>query len=393
MFIKFTIESYCTIIAEGVCVITHVYTNAPLYNSCQCPTHVLTYTLTGKDLSDFEAKQMTLQEFLAIVGNKEVSYTAIRRSYDYHYSVKCLLWLLREIIRPENTIVYTHAHTELSQPAPVYQSHIPLDSNSTAVPSLPVSPSPPPPPLLQVIAVNQDSLISQGRNVTTSANVAAHGQVWAKHLADGSVAVLLFNSVPSTTISNNNNDGPGGGGGGDAARGGNVNVTVTATWEQLGFKAGTVVHARSLWDQTDVPGTLQGSISASLPYHDSAVFKLTPASATSGTVKAAKAAEAAKIASLSSSVVDVSSNTAVLVPLTQCESGPTHPRKQFVGGTPPYRTFAIQQFSDCCNGCRTDEGCHAYSAEYTNNKCRCVFKGCSVFFNYSVFSVFLLVCS
>ena len=180
-------------------------------------------------------------------------------------------------------------------------THIPLDSNSTPVPLfLPLCPlASPPPPLLQVIAVNQDSLISQGRNVTTSANVAAHGQVWAKRLADGSVAVLLFNSVPSTTISSNNNDGPNGSG--DAAGGGNVNVTVTATWEQLGFKADTVFHARSLWDQADVPGTLQGAISASLPYHDSAVFKLTPASATSGTVKVkgGTAAEAAKIASLS----------------------------------------------------------------------------------------------
>jgi hypothetical protein len=46
--------------------------------------HVLFNSSTGKDLSDFQAKQMTLQEFLAIVGNKEVSYTAI---YNYQCSV------------------------------------------------------------------------------------------------------------------------------------------------------------------------------------------------------------------------------------------------------------------------------------------------------------------
>jgi alpha-galactosidase len=68
----------------------------------------------------------------------------------------------------------------------------------------------------EVIAVNQDRLGRQGRRVAQSADT----QVWAKPLADGSVAVAFFNTGTRTT-------------------------SVAVTWEQLGINGPHL--ARDLW--------------------------------------------------------------------------------------------------------------------------------------------------
>ena len=68
----------------------------------------------------------------------------------------------------------------------------------------------------EVIAVNQDKLGRQGKRVAQTADT----QVWAKPLADGSVAVAFFNTSLRTTA-------------------------VTVTWEQLGLSGPYL--ARDLW--------------------------------------------------------------------------------------------------------------------------------------------------
>jgi len=68
----------------------------------------------------------------------------------------------------------------------------------------------------EVIAVNQDKLGRQGKRIAQTADT----QVWAKQLADGSVAVAFFNTSLRTTA-------------------------VTVTWEQLGLSGAYL--ARDLW--------------------------------------------------------------------------------------------------------------------------------------------------
>ena len=121
----------------------------------------------------------------------------------------------------------------------------------------------------EVIAVNQDPRVAPGRNVTASLPPALteghakanpvgqqRGEVWAKTLADGSVAVLLINSSPGSHGSN---------------------ITVTATWQQVGLKAGSKAEVRDLWARHDL-GVADAQVSASLSHHDCTMLKLTPSS-------------------------------------------------------------------------------------------------------------------
>jgi alpha-galactosidase len=68
----------------------------------------------------------------------------------------------------------------------------------------------------ELIAVNQDKLARQGRRVAQTGDT----QVWARPLADGSLAVAFFNTGPRVT-------------------------SVEVTWEQLGIEGSRLV--RDLW--------------------------------------------------------------------------------------------------------------------------------------------------
>lgn len=60
--------------------------------------------------------------------------------------------------------------------------------------------------------------------------------------------------------------------------------------------------------------------------------------------------------------------TVALASAMQCESGPQHPHQTFIG-TAAYRHLSTSTFADCCNGCRTDQRCMAYSVTYANSSC------------------------
>ncbi|MEU0216456.1 RICIN domain-containing protein [Streptomyces sp. NPDC006265] len=95
----------------------------------------------------------------------------------------------------------------------------------------------------RLLAVNQDSLGAGGRRVRDDGDT----EVFAKPLSDGSVAVGLFN------------------------RGGNT-ATVTTTAAQVGLSGGSFTLT-DLW--TGGTSTTSGQISASIPAHGVAVFKVT----------------------------------------------------------------------------------------------------------------------
>ena len=94
-----------------------------------------------------------------------------------------------------------------------------------------------------MLAVNQDSLGAAGTLVTQSDGL----EVWSKTLADGSLAVGLFNR-------------------------GDLEETVTADWSKLGI---TGRHAvRDLWLRKDL-GRFSGKYAASVPSHGVVLLRLT----------------------------------------------------------------------------------------------------------------------
>ncbi|MFI5911512.1 NPCBM/NEW2 domain-containing protein [Dactylosporangium sp. NPDC051541] len=97
-----------------------------------------------------------------------------------------------------------------------------------------------------VIAVNRDWGGSQGRRVAD----AGDQEVWAKPMSDGSVAVALFNR-----------------GGGTA--------TVSTTTAALGLGGSSSYSAKNLW--TGATSTTTGALSASVPSHGVAMFRVTRA--------------------------------------------------------------------------------------------------------------------
>jgi hypothetical protein len=82
---------------------------------------------------------------------------------------------------------------------------------------------------------------------------ATNQQVWFANNGDGSFTVALFNLDSSS-------------------------ATVTASWSNLGFSGGALVH--DLWSHSDL-GTFSGTFSANLPAHGSRLLKVTPAGSTS----------------------------------------------------------------------------------------------------------------
>jgi alpha-galactosidase len=97
-----------------------------------------------------------------------------------------------------------------------------------------------------VIAVDQDTLGIQGRRVAVSGT----SEVWAKPLADGGRAVLMFN------------------------RGSNP-VQVTADWTALGYPPSFSLAARDLWQHNSL-GRVQGRYAATVAPHGVVMITLRP---------------------------------------------------------------------------------------------------------------------
>jgi alpha-galactosidase len=98
----------------------------------------------------------------------------------------------------------------------------------------------------EVIAVDQDRLGVQGHRVWKDGNA----EVWAKPLAGGGRALLLFNR-------------------------GEAPAKIRATAEHLGYPAGVRARVRDLWMHKDV-GRWTGAIEASVEPHGVAMFTVTP---------------------------------------------------------------------------------------------------------------------
>ena len=98
----------------------------------------------------------------------------------------------------------------------------------------------------EVIAVDQDKLGQEGRRVRKDGDL----EVWAKTLADGSRAVILFNR-----------------GAGDSK--------VSVTWDAIGYPAHLSAKVRDLWAHTDA-GSFAGGYSANVPSHTVVMVKITP---------------------------------------------------------------------------------------------------------------------
>ena len=98
----------------------------------------------------------------------------------------------------------------------------------------------------EVIAVDQDSLGMQGRRVKR------HGdrEVWAKQLADGGRAVVLFNRGPKSQ-------------------------EISVSWTEIGYPQHVAAQVRDLWAHKDL-GKLIGKFSAEVPSHGVVMVTVKP---------------------------------------------------------------------------------------------------------------------
>jgi alpha-galactosidase len=98
-----------------------------------------------------------------------------------------------------------------------------------------------------IIALNQDPLGVQGHRVAKSNDL----EVWAGPLANGDVAVILFNRSPSA-------------------------ANITAQWADIGLAKGTAATARDLWSKANL-GSFTDSLQLAVPTHAVRTLRLTPA--------------------------------------------------------------------------------------------------------------------
>ena len=103
----------------------------------------------------------------------------------------------------------------------------------------------------EAIMVNQDLLGRQGYHVGTVFHSRQAADVWAKPLADGSVAVGLFNL------------------------GEREQRRVTVAWESIGLHDRRPCRVRDLWAGEDL-GVFRGDFSTLVGSHDVALVRLTP---------------------------------------------------------------------------------------------------------------------
>ena len=102
-----------------------------------------------------------------------------------------------------------------------------------------------------VIAVNQDTFVKQGTNVTAYGHLASGGaQVWAKPLSGGAAALLLLNAAWQP----------------------NATLNIHANFAQAGL-ANATCHVHDLWTGNDL-GVHFGSLALDVAYHDAALLKL-----------------------------------------------------------------------------------------------------------------------
>jgi alpha-galactosidase len=98
----------------------------------------------------------------------------------------------------------------------------------------------------EVIAVDQDPLGMQGRRVKRNGDQ----EVWAKQLADGGRAVVLFNR-------------------------GQKAAAVTVSWTDIGYPPHLTAKVRDLWSHKDL-GNLSGNFSAEVPSHGVVMVTIKP---------------------------------------------------------------------------------------------------------------------
>lgn len=98
----------------------------------------------------------------------------------------------------------------------------------------------------EVIAVGQDTAGAQGTKIRDDGN----SEVWARRLADGSRAVVLFNR-------------------------GEQAATITVSASELGLASSPSYRVRDLWAHTS--GTSSGRITAVVPVHGVAMFRVSAA--------------------------------------------------------------------------------------------------------------------
>ena len=100
----------------------------------------------------------------------------------------------------------------------------------------------------EVIAINQDPLGRQGRRVRKDNQLKV--DVWAKQLADGSRAIILFNR-------------------------GTAEQNIAVNWEEIGYPANIVASVRDLWQHKDL-GKQAGKTAATVPAHGVAMLAVRP---------------------------------------------------------------------------------------------------------------------
>jgi alpha-galactosidase len=103
----------------------------------------------------------------------------------------------------------------------------------------------------EAIRVNQDPLGRQGYHVGTVFHSRQAAEVWAKPLADGAIAVGLFNL-------------------GERER-----RRVAVAWESIGLHDRRPCHVRDLWAGEDL-GMFRGDFSTLVGSHDVALVRITP---------------------------------------------------------------------------------------------------------------------
>jgi alpha-galactosidase len=98
----------------------------------------------------------------------------------------------------------------------------------------------------EVIAIDQDPLGRQGRKVRDDGDQ----EVWARELADGSRAVILFNRAAA-------------------------DARIAVRWPEIGYPATVPALVRDLWAHRDV-GKVTGSYEAVVPSHGVVMVRVTP---------------------------------------------------------------------------------------------------------------------
>jgi alpha-galactosidase len=98
----------------------------------------------------------------------------------------------------------------------------------------------------EVIAVNQDSLGSEGRRVVKDGDL----EVWSKQMQDGSRAVVLLNRAVTEQ-------------------------EIGFSWENIGYPSHLSASVRDLWQAKDL-GQFKGKFSAAVAPHSVVVVKVAP---------------------------------------------------------------------------------------------------------------------